>query len=91
MFEDRNGNSLLPGDVVAVRMQVTNLIEDSIARNLVVRHYDHMTGLPDDYRLTLDSAQVERLIQAQQPEPVPQDPTPAPGPEAAPISATPEA
>ena len=89
MFEDRNGNELHPGDVVGVRFVVTNVVEDSERRNIVVRHFDPMTGCPDDYRLTLDAQHVERLKPARHSDPVPEDPKPEPGPEEEPISATP--
>ena len=88
MYEDRNGVELKAGDVVAARFVITNVIADSITRNIVVRHLDPMTGSPDDFRLTLDAERVERIMPVVRALPVPEDPTPEPGPEEAPISAT---
>ncbi len=90
LIEDRNGNELSPGDIVNVRFEVTNIISDSHRRNILVRHYDQQTGLPDDHRLTLDSRTVELLSGLKANSPAPADPQPEPEPEHPPLTASPQ-
>lgn len=91
LIEDRNGNELSPGDVVNVRFEVTNIISDSHRRNILVRHFDPQTGLPDDHRLSLDSRTVELLSGLKANSPASSDPEPEPEPEPEPITANPQA
>ena len=78
MLVDHDGNELRVGDQIAVRFEVTNIIADSENRNILVRHVDSQTGLPDDYRLSLDARSVVKIGDAPAKSPSPADSTAAP-------------
>lgn len=86
--QDRTGKEISIGDIVSVRFEVTNFVSDSDTRNLLVRHFDPQTGLPDDYRMSVDSRTVEVLSGLVAADPLPEDPQPAPTPDQAPITAS---
>ena len=79
MYEDQNGKPLQVGDEVAVLFTVTNLIEDSHQRNLLVRHSAPMTGSPDDFRLAVDSDKVTLISRPGGPDPTIGQAEPLPG------------
>jgi hypothetical protein len=58
MPQDRNGKELAVGDVVACKFRIANVISDSAQLNLLVQHYGGHEGIPDDWRMSLESGQV---------------------------------
>jgi hypothetical protein len=59
MPQDANGNEIAVGDVVTCQFRVTNIIADAEKLNLLCEHFKGHEGLPDDYRISLDSARVD--------------------------------
>jgi hypothetical protein len=60
MIQDSNGIEIKTGDVVSARFRVMDLIADSEGLNLLVVHAEGHAGVPDDWRLELESTQVTR-------------------------------
>jgi hypothetical protein len=58
MPQDNNGNELAVGDVVVCRFRITNFVADSDKLNLLAEHFKGHRGLPDDWRIALESRQV---------------------------------
>jgi hypothetical protein len=58
MAQDKNGNELHVGDVIACKFRVTNVIADAAKLNLLVEHFEGHEQSPDDWRLQLESSQV---------------------------------
>jgi hypothetical protein len=59
MPQDANGTEIQVGDVVTCRFRVTNIIADAATLNLLCAHFKGHDGLPDDYRIALESGQVD--------------------------------
>jgi hypothetical protein len=68
MPQDANGTEIEVGDVVTCRFRVTNIIADAQTLNLLCAHFKGHDGLPDDFRITLESGQVDIYQDAVLPE-----------------------
>jgi hypothetical protein len=76
MAQDKNGLELQVGDVVACKFRVTNVISDASTRNLLVEHYQGHKETPDDWRLQLESSQVEHVESDDRSKHVKREPAP---------------
>jgi hypothetical protein len=74
MPQDANGTEIHVGDIVTCRFRVTNVVADSEKLNLLVEHFKGHRGLPDDYRLALESRQVDVVQSEFAPEPAQPEP-----------------
>jgi|SoimicMinimDraft_17_1059745.scaffolds.fasta_scaffold34016_2 hypothetical protein len=61
MAQDKNGVELQVGDVIACKFRVTNVIADAAKLNLLAEHYQGHKEQPSDWRLQLESSQVEHV------------------------------
>ena len=68
MPQDANGTDIEVGDVVTCRFRVTNIIADAPTLNLLCAHFKGHDGLPDDFRIALESGQVDIYQDAVLPE-----------------------
>jgi hypothetical protein len=56
---DANGTEIQIGDVITCRFVVRSFIADSQTVNLLCGHFKGHAGIPDDWRLPLESTQVD--------------------------------
>lgn len=67
MIQDSNGIEIKRGDFVMAHFRVMDLIADSENLNLLVVHAEPQPGVPEEWRLELQSSKVVRLGEEETP------------------------